>query len=111
MFKDNKRFLTLNVSKILRHIILAAEEASLQSSKKALYLKLLEVFCKFEEKLVRPNQQEIIINFTRDISKNNLIYLFSYEGLPHMQTLIENCIPDKFKSPDGNVEVIKYNIK
>ena len=29
MFKDNKRFLTLNVSKILRHIILSAEEASL----------------------------------------------------------------------------------
>ena len=56
MFRDNKRFLTLNVSKILRQIIIAAEEASLQSSKKALYLKLLEVFCKFEDKLVRPNQ-------------------------------------------------------
>ena len=55
MFKDNKKFLTLNVSKILRHIILSAEEASLQSSKKALYLKLLEVFCKHEDKLVRPN--------------------------------------------------------
>jgi hypothetical protein len=53
IFKDNKRFLTLNVSKILRQIILSAEEASLQSSKKALYLKLLFVFCKFENKLVR----------------------------------------------------------
>ena len=29
MFRDNKRFLTLNVSKILRTIIIAAEEASL----------------------------------------------------------------------------------
>lgn len=29
LFKDNKRFLTLNVSKILRQIILSAEEASL----------------------------------------------------------------------------------
>ena len=29
MFKDNKKFLTLNVSKILRMIILAAEESSL----------------------------------------------------------------------------------
>ena len=56
MFKDNKKFLTLNVSKILRLIILSAEEAPLASSKKALYLKLLEVFCKFEDKLVRPNQ-------------------------------------------------------
>ena len=80
MFKDNKRFLTLNVTKILRQIMIQAEEASLQSSKKALYLKLLEVFCKFEDKLVRVNQQEIVVNFTKDISKNNLIYLFSYDG-------------------------------
>lgn len=97
MFKDNKKFLTLNVSKILRHIILSAEEASLQSSKKALYLKLLEVFCKHEDKLVRPNQQEIVINFTRDISKNNLIYLFSTEGLPHLIKFIRECIPAKLQ--------------
>ena len=55
MFRDNKRFLTLNVTKILRQIISSAEEAPLSSSKKALYMKLLEVFCKFEDKLVRPN--------------------------------------------------------
>ena len=55
IFRDNKRFLTLNVTKVLRQIISSAEEAPLTSSKKALYLKLLEVFCKFEEKLVRPN--------------------------------------------------------
>ena len=95
MFKDNKKFLTLNVSKILRQIILSAEESALNSSKKALYLKLLEVFCKFEDQIVRPNQQEIVINFTRDVSKNNLIYLFSYEGLPHLIRLITACLPNK----------------
>ena len=93
MFKDNKKFLTLNVSKILRLIILSAEEAPLASSKKALYLKLLEVFCKFEDKLVRPNQQEIVINFTRDTSKNNLISLFSTEGLPYLISLVNKCLP------------------
>lgn len=105
MFKDNKKFLTLNVSKILRQIILSAEEASLQSSKKALYLKLLEVFCKFEDKLVRPNQQEIVINFTRDISKNNLIYLFSNEGIPHLQKLIKACIPQMYLEPDFDEKI------
>mmetsp|Transcript_6821 Transcript_6821/g.10999 ORF Transcript_6821/g.10999 Transcript_6821/m.10999 type:complete len:183 (+) Transcript_6821:4514-5062(+) len=99
MFKDNKRFLTLNVTKILRQIILSAEEASLVSSKKALYLKLLEVFCKFEDKLVRPNQQEIVVNFTRDISKNNLIYLFSNEGLPHLSKLLKACLPKEEVRP------------
>jgi len=102
LFKDNKRFLTLNVSKILRQIILSAEEASLQSSKKALYLKLLEVFCKFEDKLVRPNQQEIVINFTRDISKNNLIYLFSNEGLPHLIKLVQDCLPARYREEIEN---------
>ena len=97
LFKDNKRFLTLNVTKILRQIILSAEEASLQSSKKALYLKLLQVFCKFEDKLVRPNQQEIVINFTKDVSKNNLIYLFSNEGLPQLIKLVNDCLPAIYK--------------
>jgi hypothetical protein len=92
MFKGNKKFLTLNVTKILRVIILSAEEAALHSSKKCLYLKLLEVFCKFEDKLVRPNQQEIVVNFTRDVSKNNLIYLFSAEGLPHLVRLLQACL-------------------
>lgn len=97
MFKDNKRFLTLNVTKILRQIMLSAEEASLQSSKKALYLKLLEVFCKFEDKLVRPNQQEIVVNFTKDVSKNNLIYLFSTEGVSVLEGMLENCLPEMYK--------------
>jgi hypothetical protein len=47
MYKDNKKFLTLNVIKMLKLIITASEEASLNSSKKALYLKLLEVFLRF----------------------------------------------------------------
>ena len=97
MFKDNKRFLTLNVSKILRHIIISVEEASLNSSKKALYLKLLEVFCRMDEKLVRPNQMEIVIDFTRDVSKNNLIYLFSSDGLPELSKIIVMCLPPQYR--------------
>ena len=37
------------------------------------------------------------MQFTKDIAKNNLIYLFSYEGLPHLQMLINECIPEQFK--------------
>ena len=46
---------------------------------------------------MRPNQQEIVINFTRDISKNNLIYLISTEVLPHLIKLIQDCLPERFK--------------
>jgi hypothetical protein len=55
IFKDNKKFLTLNVTKFLRQIVNTAEEVALSSSKKAMYLKLLEVFCRFGAKLVKQN--------------------------------------------------------
>jgi len=52
-----------------------------------------------------------VINFTRDISKNNLIYLFSYEGLPHLQGLIRDCIPEKYQTPDGKIEIIERELE
>ena len=61
IFKDNTKFLTLNVTKFIRTINNTAEEVSLSYVKKAVYLKLLEVFCKFSSKLIRQNQNEIII--------------------------------------------------
>lgn len=53
IFKDNKKFLTLNVTKFIRAINNTAEEVALQNMKKAIYLKLLEVFCRYEDKLIR----------------------------------------------------------
>jgi len=47
IFKDNTKFLTLNVTKFIRTINNIAEEVSLSAVKKAVYLKLLEVFCRF----------------------------------------------------------------
>lgn len=64
IFRDNKKFLTLNVTKFVRQIVNFSEERLLDSPKKATYLKLLEVFCRFQDKLVRQNQSEIIIQFT-----------------------------------------------
>jgi hypothetical protein len=76
IFKDNKKFLTLNVTKFLRTLNNTAEEVSLSESKKAMYLKLLEVFCRFEDKLVRSNQSEIILQMTADTTRSNVLYLF-----------------------------------
>ena len=44
IFKDNKFIRTINNT---------AEELALATVKKAIYLKLLEVFCKFQSKLIR----------------------------------------------------------
>lgn len=55
IFKDNSKFLTLNVVKFIRAINNTAEEVAPNLVKKAVYLKLLEVFCKHEGKLIRNN--------------------------------------------------------
>lgn len=47
IFKNNKKFLTLNVAKFLRTIVNFSEERQLNSSKKSTYLKLLGVFCRY----------------------------------------------------------------
>lgn len=55
IFKNNKKFLTLNVTKWIRQIVNTSEEAALASSKKAMYLKLLEVYCRYEDMLITQN--------------------------------------------------------
>jgi len=55
IFKNNKKFLTLNVEKFIKLIVNTSEEVALVSPKKSMYLKLLEVFCRFEDKLIRQN--------------------------------------------------------
>ena len=53
IFRDNKKFLTLNVTKFLRQIVSYSEEQLITSTKKACYLKLLEVFCRYKDKFVK----------------------------------------------------------
>lgn len=80
IFKDNTKFLTLNVTKFIRSIINTAEEVSLNLTKKAINLKLIEVFCRFHSKLIKANQSEIILQMTADTSRSNVLYLFQAEG-------------------------------
>ena len=55
IYKNNKKYLTLNVTKWIRQIVNTSEEAALASSKKAMYLKLLEVYCRYEDMLITQN--------------------------------------------------------
>lgn len=55
IFRNNKKFLMLNVTKFLRSIVSSAEEMPLDSHKKANYLKLLDVFSVYQGKLISQN--------------------------------------------------------
>jgi len=53
IFRENHKFLTLNVSKFIRVVVNASEEMEVNTAKKTGYLKLLEVFCRLQGKKVR----------------------------------------------------------
>lgn len=92
IFKNNKKFLTLNVAKFIRLIVNTSEEVALVSPKKSMYLKLLEVYCRFEDKLIRQNQTDIILQMTADTSRSNVLYLFQAEGSKELNTHIQACL-------------------
>lgn len=92
IFKNNKKFLTLNVAKFIRLIVNTSEEVALVSPKKSMYLKLLEVYCRFEDKLIRQNQTDIILQMTADTSRSNVLYLFQAEGSKELGAHIHACL-------------------
>lgn len=79
------------MSKILKTIVAAFEEADIAASKKASLLKLLTVFCKCKDKLVRQNQQDLIIYMTEYTSRSSILYLFTNEGFSELYSLINGC--------------------
>jgi len=63
------------VNKFLRTVVNFAQETPLEHSKKGLYLRLLEVFIKTSDQLVRPNQCEVVENLTADVARSNVLFL------------------------------------
>lgn len=55
IFKDNKKFLNLNASKIVKTIVNIAEKAEMTDSRKGSLYQLLTAFCRYKDKLVRAN--------------------------------------------------------
>lgn len=102
IFRDNKKFLTLNVTKFLRQIVNFSEERLLDSPKKATYLKLLEVFTRYQEKLVRQNQSEIIIQFTVDTTRSNVLYLLQPEGAKELYQPLAECMKISYASHNNS---------
>lgn len=88
IFKDNKKFLNLNASKILKRISTASQKIELLDSKKGSLFKLLTVFCRYRDKLVRTNQQEIVTYLTTEGQLSNIFYLFVGEGVKDMLKIL-----------------------
>jgi hypothetical protein len=55
----------------------AAEKSDLQESRKGSLYQLLTVFCRYRDKLVRANQQDIIIFMTDKGPQSGMLSLFT----------------------------------
>jgi hypothetical protein len=53
----------------------------LGDSKKGLMYQLLTAFCRCKEKLVRANQQDIVVYLTSTGTISNIFYLFVGDGV------------------------------
>jgi len=73
-----------------------------------MYLKLLEVFCRFGDKLVRSNQSEIILQMTADTTRSNVLYLFQAEGAKELGTHINTSLEIDYNlNQSGDKPMIK----
>jgi len=89
IFRDNRKFLNMSSSKIFKQIVNAAEKAEIESSKKGSLYKLLGVFCRHKDKLVRANQQDVILYMSAKGTQSNLLYLFTAEGFTDISKIIK----------------------
>lgn len=89
IFKDNKKFLNLNASKILRSIVNASEKIEMNDNKKGSMFRLLTVFCRYKDKLVRANQQDIVVFLSNKGAQSNILYLFTTEGFKDINKYLQ----------------------
>lgn len=58
-------------------------------SRKGSLYQLLTAFCRYKDKLVRANQQDIVVYMTEKGTQSNILYLFTAEGFKDLSKLIQ----------------------
>jgi hypothetical protein len=93
IFKHNKKFLySQTVQKTLKQVAKLAEETSLNSPKKGVFMKILRVFVKYKNNIIQNNQNDIVVVLTSP-DKSNFLNLFkTSEGHEEVQKYIKSMI-------------------
>ena len=64
------------------------------------------MFCRYQDKLIKQNQAEIIVQFTMDTQRSNVLYLFQTEGAKEFLEMLDECrkvdYHGKISSSSGN---------
>ena len=67
----------------------AAEKAEMQESRKGSLYQLLMGFCRYNDKLVRTNQQDIVVFMTDKGTQSSILYLMTSEGFKDINKYIQ----------------------
>ena len=109
IFRHNKKFLFQNVQKIIKQIVKLAEDCPVDTITKSSYMKVLKVFVKYRNKIVKPNQTEIVILLTSgEIKQDSVLPLLkSIDG----QERVNQILQDMDTTADTiNIDPIIFNI-
>jgi hypothetical protein len=80
----------------------AAEKAEMSDSRKGSLYRLLTAFCRYRDKLVRANQQDIVVYMTDKGPQSNILYLFTSEGFKDINKYIQQQKQVVFPSEDAD---------
>ena len=108
IFKQNKFFLNRDVSHIIKEIVKVSEDLELSDVSKSSYLKALQVFVKYKNKIIKKNQQDIVIQLTSS-SRSELFNILKPGGQTKIGSLLKKMSANE---QDGTLELPAevYNI-
>jgi len=115
VFKNNKRFLTQYAAKPIKHLAKAAEGMAMGDVRKASFVKILKVFLKYKKKVIKQNQNDILIMMTKSDGKESARRLLKPENQPEIRHLIQDMVTQRQSSAldsviDYSLPVPLYNL-
>ena len=100
IFKNNKHHLTTKGQKVIRYIVEQEEELDLNSIEKFHYLNILKTFTKCKNKIVKKNQNEILMQISGKDDDKLCSFFNTKEGRSKIKKLLQGF--DKAPSHDDS---------
>ena len=110
IFKDNKFYLSIRGPKVVKHIVKKEESIPITLPEKYHYLNTLKTFARCKSKIVKKNQNEILINVSNDDNENIWSYFNTKDGISKIKGIIEKLSKAKHDQK-GDIAEIEFPIE
>ena len=110
IFKDNKVYLSLKGSKLVKYIVKKEENIPISMPEKYHYLDTLKTFSKCKTRIVKKNQNEILISLANEDEGSIWSYFNTKLGIAKVKSLIEKVSKVKHDTK-GDSEELEFPIE